>query len=234
MSGREEIDPRMVKHLVSQYDGEIAHLDAQLGDFLDALREAGVYDRSWIVMTSDHGEHFGERGLLWHRTSLYDELLRVPLIVKAPGQTVGRRETGTVQPSDLMPTLLRANGIEPPAVVHARGLDKSRDRAFAEVYHDRWIVENHGEVWARDLVTYERAGRKLVLSSRGEVEVYDAGRRPAKPRTTNEDVPEPDEAQLRQEFEALIAELPGPPGEGRSEGPAKDTLRRLRELGYVE
>lgn len=233
MSGRTEIDPRVLAHLVSQYDGAIEFLGAQIGAFFEALMEMGVYDRAWIVITSDHGEHFGEHGLLWHRTSVEDELLRVPLIVKAPGQNIGRREARTVQPSDAMPTLLRANGIEPPEPIREGGLETPADEVFAELYHDRWIVERHGDAWARDWLAYERLGRKLVVSSAGEVEVYDAGRRLAEP-TSGAAGHALDRAEMMRAMEVRIAEFPPPPTQGKTKERDDDTLQRPRALGYVQ
>jgi arylsulfatase A-like enzyme len=69
------------------YDGAIAYLDAELGALFDSLERRGVLRNTIVVITSDHGEEFGEHGLLGHGNSLYWPSLAVPLIVIAPGQT---------------------------------------------------------------------------------------------------------------------------------------------------
>lgn len=92
--------------LIRAYRGEVRYTDAELGRLLDALREDGRLDRIALVVTADHGEAFGDHGQLGHGVSLYEELVRVPLLVRGPGIPAGRRLHGPVQLEDLMPTLL--------------------------------------------------------------------------------------------------------------------------------
>ena len=66
VSGQRALTPAERAHLVSQYDGGIAYLDSQIGALLARLRGLGLYDNTLIVITSDHGEAFGEHGLLDH------------------------------------------------------------------------------------------------------------------------------------------------------------------------
>jgi len=91
------------------YDSEIAFTDRELGRFLDRLKEAGLFDDALIVVTSDHGEEFGERGWYGHQWSLHQELLHVPLVVKWPGQDT-RANCGYATHVDLAPTILQAAG----------------------------------------------------------------------------------------------------------------------------
>lgn len=108
--------PADVEHVVARYDAEIRSADAAFGELVSFLRERGLYGDSLIVLTSDHGEEFGERGSVgWHSHTLYDELLRVPLIVKLPenrdaGETVERQ----VRLVDVAPTVLATVGLEIP------------------------------------------------------------------------------------------------------------------------
>ena len=232
MRGDWELEPWMRDQLVSQYDGEISSLDQQLGDFFDWLREEGIFDRAWIVITSDHGEHFGEHGLLWHRVSLYDPLVHVPLLVKQPQQTRGERVDGKVQLVDILPTLLEAAGISVPAGVQGASLWHPRDTAFAELYRDRWIVEEHGERFDRDLVSYEEDRWKLIRRSEGSDELYELQVGTASERERLVNRPELTE-RLALQLDSMLAELPR--ADTRS-GPAPDPeqLERLRDLGYVE
>lgn len=71
-------------HLLSQYDGEIAYLDYHIGRLLEKLKVLGIYDESIIIITADHGESFGEHNLMDHGRALYEELLKIPLIIKYP------------------------------------------------------------------------------------------------------------------------------------------------------
>src|SRR5262249_29342817 len=72
-----------------RYDGEIATADAIVGDFFARLKEWGLFDRSLIVLLSDHGEALGEHGEDEHGILLYREVLRVPLLIKLPGAKRG-------------------------------------------------------------------------------------------------------------------------------------------------
>jgi len=88
--------------LVAAYDAEIHFSDRMLGRLLDKARELGVYEDLLVVVTSDHGEEFWDHGGLGHTVTLYDELLRVPLIVRFPGDRfAGGRVGAQVRLSDL-------------------------------------------------------------------------------------------------------------------------------------
>ena len=71
------------------YDGAIASIDQEIGRLLDELRRRGVLDNTIVIVTSDHGEQFGEHGLNGHGNSLYLPLLRVPLVIRYPPRVAG-------------------------------------------------------------------------------------------------------------------------------------------------
>ncbi|MCS6797811.1 MAG: sulfatase-like hydrolase/transferase [Myxococcota bacterium] len=115
--------PEEAPRLRALYDGEITYWDEHFGRLLSELRRRGLYDETLVVVTSDHGEEFMDHGGYWHGTTLYDEQLRVPLLVKLPGNERG----GTVvrdwrQSIDVMPTLLARMGIAIPEGVQGRDL----------------------------------------------------------------------------------------------------------------
>jgi arylsulfatase A-like enzyme len=88
-----------------RYDGEVAFVDQHVGRILDALERAPFGKRTAVIVTSDHGEAFGEHGMIRHGFELWEELVRVPLIVKLPGATP-RRVSARRSAIDLVPTLL--------------------------------------------------------------------------------------------------------------------------------
>jgi arylsulfatase len=98
------------------YDGGIAYFDERLGELVAWLKKARLYDRLLILLTSDHGEQLGERGLGFydiHGHTLYEEIIRTPLIVKLPGQRcAGMRVTGVTRAIDLLPTILDIGGVD--------------------------------------------------------------------------------------------------------------------------
>jgi len=101
-------------HIRSLYDGEIAFTDKAVGDLLRGLRERGLTDNTLIVFLSDHGEEFFEHHGFEHGHSLYDELVRVPMIFSLPGVLPrGERIAHQVRLLDVQPTILDMLGIEP-------------------------------------------------------------------------------------------------------------------------
>lgn len=102
---------------IDRYDGEIAAADAQVREVLERLRRDRRLDSTIVIVTADHGEEFRDHGGVMHASTLYDEQIRVPLIVRIPGVEPARIQ----QPAelvDVMPTILTALGLEAP-----KGLD---------------------------------------------------------------------------------------------------------------
>ena len=93
--------------LQSLYDSEIAYLDSKVKELHGFLKSENLLDNTIFIVTSDHGEQFGEKGFMGHARNLYDSLLKVPLIIKYPGEQFERgRKKNLVQTVDLLPTLL--------------------------------------------------------------------------------------------------------------------------------
>ncbi len=112
-----------LRHIVATYDAQVRAMDDGFGELLAFLKDKGLYDQTLVVFTSDHGEEFGEHGRVgWHSHTLYDELLRVPLLIKYPGNAhAGATVSRQVRGIDIAPTVLRAMGVAPPPGL--QGLD---------------------------------------------------------------------------------------------------------------
>jgi len=105
----EHPDPDKVDYLKETYRIEIEHMDADLGHLIDWLKTEGLYDDTLIVVTADHGEEFLEHGGWWHGTTLFQEQIHIPLIVKLPDSVhAGTRVPWVVRHIDLAPTLVEA------------------------------------------------------------------------------------------------------------------------------
>jgi len=103
-------DPRS-REAQALYDGEIRHVDQQFQRLLDLLEREGLASRTMVVVISDHGEEFHDHGSLLHGFTMYDEQVRVPLIVRVPGLTDSGDVVGQqVRLIDLMPTVLELLG----------------------------------------------------------------------------------------------------------------------------
>jgi arylsulfatase A-like enzyme len=105
-----------VNYIVALYDSEISFADEYIGSFLDNLKEIGLYDDSFIIITANHGQEFMERGDYWigNGRTLYRELIRVPLITKLPRSLKGRVIEEGVGLVDLNQTIITSAGLKIP------------------------------------------------------------------------------------------------------------------------
>jgi arylsulfatase A-like enzyme len=103
---------RDLEHKIRAYRGEVSYADAQVGKLVERLRMLGVLDRTAVILTADHGEGLGDHGRLVHSWTLFEELVRVPLVIRAPGLPAGRRLPGEAQLEDLNPTIRALIGAE--------------------------------------------------------------------------------------------------------------------------
>ena len=105
----ESIPEEARRHLINLYDGEIAYTDSSIGTMLDSLADKGVLANTVVMVTADHGEAFHEHGQWVHGLGLYEELIRIPLIVippQADTRSQPSRNASLVGLIDLMPTML--------------------------------------------------------------------------------------------------------------------------------
>jgi arylsulfatase A-like enzyme len=110
-SGARDIDDDEWDAIRGLYDAEIAHIDSELTRLFDFLREAGEWEETTVVVCADHGELHGEHDLYGHEFCLYDPLVNVPLLIKAPELGADRR-TDQVELLDCYHTVLDALGVD--------------------------------------------------------------------------------------------------------------------------
>jgi arylsulfatase A-like enzyme len=181
------------------YQGEIAYTDAVLGQLYDALAAAGILDDTIFIVTSDHGESLGEHGLMDHQYGLYEQLLRVPFVIRAPRVfQAGTRVDDLVQPVDVLPTLLRLLDLGPQAVpqplagvaLEAGSGRSGRETAYAEYLEPlptpetlarRYPHADFSRFSARLRAIY-RERWKYVASSTGRATLHDLATDPGERR----------------------------------------------------
>jgi len=173
--GQKPLPPVYTRHSISQYDGGIAYIDAQLGQLIDWLKRENLYDNTMIVVTADHGESFGERRLFQHGNSLYSNLLHVGLVVKYPHQAHTGVVSTPVSLIDILPTVLRAAGVEPPAGVQGVDLLDPAASQPRNLFSESFPCPvMHGPACPggclmRTVVSWPN---KYIFSSNGKSEVY--------------------------------------------------------------
>jgi arylsulfatase A-like enzyme len=121
------LDPQVRSRLESLYDAEIRRIDAQLAQLWDELQERGIYDDTWIIITADHGESFGDHLFFGHGLVAWHDIAHVPLLMKPPrslaeGIRPGSVKQRWVQPRECFTTLLTRLGIKLPPEVVGRDL----------------------------------------------------------------------------------------------------------------
>jgi arylsulfatase A-like enzyme len=110
----EKVSDDDLREMVALYDANLLAADDALGQVIEALRHAGRWDDALVIITSDHGEAFYEHGRQGHNSTIYEEMLRVPLVVKRPGQTEGEVSDRLVSLEDLVPTILAEVDVASP------------------------------------------------------------------------------------------------------------------------
>jgi arylsulfatase A-like enzyme len=108
------IDLEKLDATIRAYRAEVAYVDAQLGRIVERLRLLGRLDATALIVTAGQGEGLGERGRVGHADALYEELVRVPLVVRGPGISAGRRLLGPAQLEDVAPTIQAWAGVPIP------------------------------------------------------------------------------------------------------------------------
>jgi arylsulfatase A-like enzyme/Flp pilus assembly protein TadD len=212
------------------YDGEVAYSDEIVGRLIEGLKRRDLYDAATIVLLSDHGEGLGDHGEQEHGLFLYNESIRVPLIVKLPGgRSGGRRVDVPVQHVDLVPTLLDLTGAPPVQGLPGRSLtglllgsgEQPPDRLiYSEALYPRYHFG-----WS-ELYALTDSRHRFIRAPRDEL--YDLEQDPAERHDVSRQRARTVIA-LRAELDRLLgrAAVPDP-----GEIPRED-LERLQALGYV-
>ena len=215
--------------LVGLYDAEIHYMDAQIGRVFDELRRRGLWEESWVIVTADHGEMLGEKGVYNHGVdSLSEGEIHIPLLIKPPssgsstGIVPGRHEV-FVQQVDVLPLLLTELGIDVPEDVHGVLPGRRQKPVVAELW-----PSNRAKGLLQAIV---QDTEKLLWRERG-VELYDLELDPDE--LTNLEAERPERATLlRRRLRAIMDELPDPLSADVGPDVDDETLEALRGLGYV-
>lgn len=232
-------------HIIAHYDAEIRELDEHIGRLLSRMREMGLLERTIVVITSDHGENFGENGYMQHGPRLDDAVMRVPLIFRLPDDYVDRPAgveiNSQVRTVDLLPTVLEAAGVRvPPALDGVSLIPAMSGESLGELpaYGEsgRSFVGTDPELYLPGVLGKHRMVRtpdwKLVWipgRKAGELQLYhlrvDRGER--------QDVAEshPETVTSLRAYLLSVLEREREWTEERSLG--SEELRMLRSLGYV-
>lgn len=222
-------------HLVSQYDGGISFIDFHIGKLIEQLKALKLYKNTLIIITSDHGEAFGEKSLITHGVSVYQNQVHVPLVIKYPNISNGLVVDELISLVDLMPTTLDVLGYEIPKNVQGQSLfnlkssKKRTDVVISESFPSQSLIRNPRFQRVERAIFEEP--NKLICSTSRKPEFYNFLNDP----NENENLYK-EENELAGKLEARLNKwfktVKEPPVSIVEMD--KATLERLKSLGYVK
>ena len=155
------------------YFASISYVDRQVGVLMQALKESGLEDNTVVMLTADHGDMLGERGL-WYKMTWFENACRIPLIVSAPGKFKSGRITTNASHLDLLPTLAEiandGGAFQPAAEIDGKSLLGALSGGTG---HDEAIGEYCGEGAIAPLVMIRRANWKFMHTPSDPDQLYD-------------------------------------------------------------
>jgi arylsulfatase A-like enzyme len=233
----EQTTPTQREHYLQLYEAAVRYTDAQIGRLLDYLERSGRFADTVIILVADHGEEFFERRHWGHfEVNLYDEILRVPLIIYTPELSGGQVERRQVRTLDIMPAILDVCGCPPP--------DGMEGASLAPLWQSRaeeYPVETSiSEMWrnGRHMIALRTDSFKYIWDSRypDKSELYDLKSDPGEVTDVRGQCPE-QAARFQELVDAHLCRVAARP-EGASEMAEVELddlmIDRLRQLGYVE
>ena len=233
-----KITEKEYHHMVSQYDGGIAYIDFQIGKLIARLKELDLYENCLIIITSDHGETFGERALMGHQVSVYQDLVHIPLLVKYPNVRTGNIYNEVVSVVDLMPTVLDVLGFEVPEHVQGQSLlklefesGKSRN-VISESFPNGYFISWHPRFHRIERAIFS-GQYKFISSTAGKRELYNLSKDP----NEMENLYKEDDSTSREIETRLETWLKTTVAAIESSAKVKldkEALNRLKTLGYVQ
>jgi arylsulfatase A-like enzyme len=225
----------------SWYDGAIHYLDRRIGEFVDWLESRGELNNTHLIITSDHGEYFGEHGLEKHYYGLYEPVLHIPLIISGPDTGEGNSISSIVSLADLYPTVSELATGESTDLPHSSSLapfeeESIHNQIFAELgsVAPDGILRHHPTFDDSDFGIPTQVVRdnqyKFISKADGSTELYNWRQDPAEESDLSDSHPDTVE-KLKSIVETELRQLSEEP---LSEEIKDDQLQEhLEDLGYM-
>ncbi|MHC4942329.1 MAG: sulfatase family protein [Planctomycetota bacterium] len=231
LSGKRTANAADREHLLALYDQDIFLWDQAFGRLIQALEARGLLENTIVVVVSDHGEEFLEHAGVLHGYTLYEEQLRVPLILRAPGLSSGRVAAMT-RNIDIMPTLLDQLEIPETEGLQGKSLVPLIENGRKE---DRYVFSEAGirAVKTVKMRALQEGGWKYIetlFPPDIPPQLFDLTEDPGEQEDLFQEQPEQAET-MRKKMQALLEKIPE--GESRSATLDREGLEQLKKLGYV-
>ncbi len=243
-----EIEPEHKALIDSMYNAEIATQDEHLGRFFGSLRGHGKLDDTLVIVVADHGDHLGEKKLLGHLFSLYNELIHVPLIIRDPHGDLVRGSTAAhpISTRRLYHTVLAAAGLAQPdeyafslaarpqadpdrGIVFAEGIPPDNVVSLIQRRQPHLARERHCELPRRAVIAEHH---KLIQTGTLRTELYDLQHDSAEMHNLAD--AQPARVQRLQQHLRHLHQQPRATAQQIEAESDSLLTRRLRDLGYIE
>jgi arylsulfatase A-like enzyme len=232
----EDVTPDMDRELKSRYKAEIRYWDAEFGALLDALSARDVLDDALVVVTSDHGDEFGEHGQYGHGNNAYEEVARVPLVINFPGDRhAGTRVSQPVRLLDVVPTILDEVDVSPPAPASDQLVGRNLRDSFTQEMASEFATVIEKQVRGADSFRFAvRTARFKYIDDRyaGREELYDLNADPEELVDVSDSYPAVVD-EMRSRVAARVSEISTVTARGGA-AESSEVHERLEQLGYVE
>jgi arylsulfatase len=226
------LGPADHERLFDLYDAGIRQLDEELARLLRYLDESGWSERTLLVVTSDHGEEFGEHGSYLHGRTQYQEVVRIPLILRGPGVPEGVRVATPVSLVDVAPTLLSTLGVKPPDGLDGIDLSPLWQRDVNGLELRMLYSEADWKNVIPDATRSVRQGRFKLVTDRatGSYALYDLESDPGETRDVASGHPAVAQRLLERLERRMGRQIEAP----RARALDLSETERLRSLGYLD
>ena len=210
------------------YNTEIMYMDHHIGRLIESLKERGLYDSTWIIVTADHGELFGEHETFGHGKFLYQEEIHIPLIVKYPrGEVAPGTSDVPVQLVDLFPMICAHRNLPLPGGIQGQVPGHVDHPIIAETYplefqsiNGHWRAIFHGNY-------------KYLWNSQGNHLLVNLDVDPGENQNLLHREPEQAE-KMQVALNGYLATLPKPGATSLAGEVDEETQRALKSLGYLD
>lgn len=158
-----------IRRVQASYCGMIEMVDDQVGRILDTLDRQGLAEDTIVIFASDHGDFWGHRGLIGKSNAVYEDLIRIPTIWRAPGRKQGIVNEALIQNVDFTPTLLDLLDLDPPHT--CQGISYKHALQSPDAHHRNFIVSESSlgmPGYSESEINEEISDRKRMLEQKGE------------------------------------------------------------------
>lgn len=218
------------------YDGQLTYIDSQIGHLLNELKKAGLYDNTLIIITADHGDAFGEHGFFTHSQAPYEELVRVPLIIKFPKSLhAGEVIKNQVRLIDVMPTIIDylnlETGLKLSGFSLLNYLDNNRALNREVDFPEYAVTEIYNQRHNLDVISIRTEEFKYIHFKNKDDELYDLKADPSEKNNIIKQKPE-----VAQRFSQMLPPILAQRNEKRVNKVTLDkgTVEELKALGYIQ